>query len=105
MDIAQVVSLVVVLIAALYGLAKFMELIAEKWLHPRCSRLVLVLLLDADVTDAELQVRAAQSTARRLALPLVVDDEELPAETRAIVDVLLKDGGGERMEAFSFEKL
>ncbi len=98
MGIVEMISLTVVLLLALYGCAQLFLGAAERLYRPRRGRVLLVLPLDGEVTDAEQQIRYAQMLAKQYRLRLALVDNGVADDTRLIAQLLLRNGVGEWMK-------
>ncbi len=99
------VSLSVILILALYGLAKLVEAFGAKLLRPKKSELMLLLVVDDTMTDVEHQIRAAQETATRNRLPLYVIDRTDDTEIGEMTAMLLRCGVGTLLSDYPSKKI
>ncbi len=96
MGVAEAVSLTMVLLSALYGMATLWTELVLRLLSPRDKDLRLVVHLKGAQTDAEAQLRYALEIAKRRRIPLVVEEEDTDEETKRIVAILLRNEAAQR---------
>lgn len=95
MDVFEAVSLIFVLLLALYGCAQAVTNLVRLLLRPKKPCLKLLLRLQ-EQSGIEQQIRFAKLVSKELVIPIEVIARDLDDDSRQIVQVLLREEATEK---------